>query len=144
MFRTLYSKLAAVLLVLFIMVGVISVAATLHFFELYNEESNQRLNQPLAQHLIQQNALGSLSKTNTQALRSLFDMQMIINPSIQIYLLDRQGRIAAYSAAPGEVKLQQVDLAPVQEFLHSNAKLPIRGDDPRDPSLKRIFSAAPI
>ena len=58
MFRTLYSKLAAVLLALFIMVGVISVGATLHFFELYNEESNQRLNLPLAEHLLQHNALG--------------------------------------------------------------------------------------
>jgi signal transduction histidine kinase len=144
MFRTLYSKLAAVLLALFVMVGVISVGAALHFFELYNEESNQRLNQKLAQHLVQQNALGTMSETNAQALRALFDMQMIINPSIQIYLLDAQGRIVAYSASPGEVKLTRVDLAPIQEFLHKDAKLPLRGEDPRDPDRRRIFSAAPI
>jgi len=114
MFRTLYSKLAAVLLVLFVMVGVISVGATLHFFELYNEESNQRLNLPLAEHLVQHNALGTIGETNTQRLRALFDMQMIINPSIQIYLLDGEGRIVAYSAAAGEVKLTRVDLAPMR------------------------------
>ena len=144
MFRTLYSKLAAVLLILFLMVGMISVGATLHFFELYNEESNQRLNLPLAQHLLQQNPLGSTSAPDTQRLRSLFDMQMIINPSIQIYLLDGEGRIVAYSAAPGEVKLTRVDLAPIREFVNKHAKLPVLGDDPRDPTRQRIFSAAPI
>ena len=113
MFRTLYSRLAAVLLALFALVGVVSVVATLHFFELYNEESNQRLNQPLARHLADQMLLFSLADANPERLRSMFDMQMIVNPSIQIYLLDAGGRIVAYSASPGEVKLERVDLAPV-------------------------------
>ncbi len=144
MFRTLYSKLAAVLLVLFLMVGVISVGATLHFFEQYNEESNQRLNLRLAQHLLQQNPLGTLSEPDKERLRSLFDMQMIINPSIQIYLLDATGGIVAFSAAPNEVKLMQVDLAPIRRLLERDAKLPVLGDDPRDPNRQRIFSVAPV
>jgi signal transduction histidine kinase len=144
MFRTLYSKLAAVLLALFLLVGVISVGATLHFFELYNEESNQRLNLPLAQHLVQQNALGTAGDLSSQRLRSLFDMQMIINPSIQIYLLDADGRIVAFSAAPGEVKLKQIDLAPIRQFTSGAAKLPLLGEDPRDPERRRIFSVAPL
>ena len=74
----------------------------------------------------------------------MFHMQMIINPSIQIYLLDASGRIDAYSAAPGEVKLQSVSLEPIQAFLQHSAKFPIRGDDPRNPKIKRIFSVAPI
>ena len=48
MFRTVYSKLAAVLLGLFALVGVVSIVGTLHFFQLYNQEANQRLNQSLA------------------------------------------------------------------------------------------------
>jgi two-component system OmpR family sensor kinase len=144
MFRTLYSKLAAVLLVLFLMVGIISVGATLHFFEQYNEESNQRLNLRLAQHLLQQNPLGTLSEPDKERLRSLFDMQMIINPSIQIYLLDATGGIVAFSAAPNEVKLMQVDLAPIRRLLERDAKLPVLGDDPRDPNRRRIFSVAPV
>jgi len=133
MFRTLYSKLAAVLLALFVMVGVISVGATLHFFEQYNEESNQRLNLRLAQHLLEQNPVGTVSEPDKERLRSLFDMQMIINPSIQIYLLDASGNLVASSAAPGAVKMQRVDLAPIRRLLQRDAKLPVLGDDPRAP-----------
>jgi len=143
MFRTLYSKLAAVLLALFVMVGVISVGATLHFFEQYNEESNQRLNLRLAQHLLEQNPVGTVSEPDKERLRSLFDMQMIINPSIQIYLLDASGNIVASSAAPGAVKMQRVDLAPIRRLLQRDAKLPVLGDDPRAPDRRSIFSVAP-
>ena len=144
MFRTLYSKLAAVLLGLFALVGVVSIVGTLHFFRLYNQESNQRLNEQLAGHLAEQNQLFNLSDANPERLRSMFDMQMIVNPSIQIYLLDASGRIVASSAAPGEMKLDRVDLQPLQAFLSHGAKFPIEGEDPRQPGTRRIFSAAPI
>jgi two-component system OmpR family sensor kinase len=144
MLRTLYSKLAAVLLGLFALVGVVSILGTLHFFQLYNEEANQRLNQPLARHLADQNLLSNLSEAKPERLRSMFDMQMIINPSIQIYLLDASGRIVGFSAAPGEVKLERVALEPLRTFLDHSAKFPIHGDDPRDPAVRRIFSVTPI
>jgi two-component system, OmpR family, sensor kinase len=144
MLRTLYSKLAAVLFGLFALVGIVSILGTLHFFQLYNEEANQRLNQPLARHLADQNLLSNLADANPARLRSMFDMQMIINPSIQIYLLDASGRIVGFSAAPGEVKLERVTLEPLRAFLDHSAKFPIQGDDPRDPGTRRIFSVTPI
>src|SRR5262245_3708603 len=144
MFRTLYSRLATVLLGLFALVGVVSVVATLHFFELYNEESTQRLNQPLARHLADQLSLLSLADANPERLHSMFDMQMIVNPSIQIYLLDAAGHIVAHSASLGEVKLKQVDLAPVAAFLNHTQNFPLRGEDPLDPQRRRIFSVARI
>jgi signal transduction histidine kinase len=144
MFRTLYSRLAAVLLGLFALVGVVSVVGTLHFFELYNEESTQRMNQPLARHLADQLSLLSLADANPERLHSMFDMQMIVNPSIQIYLLDAAGHIVAHSASLGEVKLKQVDLAPIAAFLSHAQNFPLRGEDPLDPQRRRIFSVAPI
>jgi signal transduction histidine kinase len=144
MFRTLYSKLAAVLAALFLMVGVISVGATLHFFEMYSEESNQRLNLDLAHHLAQQHPAGGGTLPDPDRLRALFHMQMVINPSIQIYLLAADGRILQYSAAPGEVKLDRVSLAPIQALLQPGASLPVRGDDPRNPQTPRIFSVSSV
>lgn len=144
MLRTLYSKLAAVLLGLFALVGVASILGTLHFFQLYNEEANQRLNQPLARHLADQNLLLNLADANPDRLRAMFDMQMIVNPSIQIYLLDATGKIVSYSAEPGQVKRDRVSLPPVQAFLGHGTKFPLYGDDPRDPGAQRIFSVAPI
>ncbi|MEO8627203.1 MAG: HAMP domain-containing sensor histidine kinase [Betaproteobacteria bacterium] len=144
MFRTLYSKLSLVLLGLFALCAAVSLLGTLHLFQRYSEESNQRLNQTLAQHLAAQNGLVNSSEANASRLRSMFDMQMITNPSIQIYLLDPDGRIVAFSAKPNEVKLDRVELAPIRAFLDRGANLPIRGDDPRHPQDPRIFSATAI
>jgi two-component system OmpR family sensor kinase len=144
MFRTLYSKLATVLLVLFALVGAGAILGTLYFLNMYNQETNQRLNHNLAAHLAEQNALTSVDDANPFRLRTLFDMQMVINPAIHIYLLDREGRITAHSAPEGQVKLERVALAPVKALLDGTEKLPILGEDPRAPGQERVFSAAQI
>ena len=144
MFRTLYGKLAAVLLGLFAIVGAISVAATLHFLSLYNMEADQRLNRTLARHLAEQHGVAPLDAADVDRLRSLFDMQMIINPSIQIYLLDRTGKVVANSAELGEIRLQTVDVAPLEALLRADTRLPVFGDDPREPGARRVFSVAPM
>lgn len=144
MFRTLYSKLAGVLLLLFLVVGTALVVTTLHFFVAYNQEATQKLNQNLAHHLLEQNRLITPDGYDAQRLKSLFDMQMAINPSIEIYLLDKEGRIVEYSAAPGKVKLTQVALDPVRQFVSGAAHLPLLGNDPRNPGTWKTFSAAAI
>jgi signal transduction histidine kinase len=71
-------------------------------------------------------------------------MMMVINPSIELYLLDPTGTILAYSAPPGRVKLARVTLEPVHRFLDGGQQLPILGDDPRHPERRNIFSVAAI
>lgn len=144
MFRTLYSKLATVLLGLFVLVGAAAIFATLHFFSLYHLESNQRLNRTLAAHLADQSKFGELADIEPERLRALFDMQMVVNPAIQIYLLDPRGQIVAYSAAPGVVKTQRVAMEPIHVLLDPEVKLPVLGDDPRNPGAQTIFSVTPI
>ena len=144
MFRTLYSKLAGVLLLLFIAVGMALVLTTLHFFVAYNQEATQKLNQKLAQHLLEQNRLITPEGYDAARLKSLFDMQMAINPSIEIYLLDSEGRVVEYSAATGKVKPARVALDPILKLLSGKARLPLLGDDPRNPGTSKIFSAAAI
>jgi signal transduction histidine kinase len=144
MFRTLYSKLTAVLLALFLLVGVALTLTTLHFVSMYHQEAAQKLSLPLARHLLEQNLLLRGGGVDPSRLKSLFDMQMAINPSIEIYLLDDQGRIAAYSAVPGKIKLERVALEPIRRFLSGTQPLPILGDDPRNPGGHKIFSVAEI
>src|SRR5581483_4996822 len=144
MFNTLYSKLAAVLLGLFALVAVGAVIGTLHVLNLYSLEATQKLNRSLAGHLAAQNMVASVSADNTDRLRTLFNMQMMINPSIQIYLLDGEGNVLSSSAQPGTLARKRVSMAPIADFLSANPKFPILGDDPRDVTQRRIFSVAPI
>jgi two-component system, OmpR family, sensor kinase len=144
MFTTLYSKLAAVLLALFLLVGVALTLSTLYLISGYHEEAVQKLNRPLARHLIEQNHLLEGGGIDASRLKSLFDMQMAINPSIEIFLLDDQGGIKTFSAPAQDIKLDRVALEPIRRFLSQGQPMPILGDDPRHPGERKIFSAAKI
>ncbi|MFN0315197.1 MAG: ATP-binding protein [Burkholderiales bacterium] len=144
MLPTLYSKLAAVLLGLFVLVGGMAAYGTYRFIDLYHEESRQRLNLTLARHIAEQSRIGGTGAADLAPLRALFDMQMMVNPSIEIYLLGQDGKILSYSAPKEAVKLERVALAPIARFLADPPELPILGDDPREPGARRIFSATPI
>ena len=100
MFRSLYSKLAAVLTGLFCLVGLAIVVVTMFSTDMYQQEVNQRLNSKLADHIVAERLLMQNNRVNQEALEDIFHMLMVINPSIEIYLLDTKGTILAFSAIP--------------------------------------------
>jgi two-component system, OmpR family, sensor kinase len=145
MFHTLYAKLAAVLFALFALVGTGAVMGTLHVLNLYALESSQTLNRVLARHLADQNLPQPGADADPERLRGMFDMQMLINPAIQIYLLDATGRMLAHAQGDAAEVAAGVALEPIHAFLSApDARLPILGEDPREPGRRRIFSVAPI
>ncbi len=144
MFRTLYARLAAALLGLFLILGAFHVVSTFLTTRLYLQEVDQRVNRTLASHLASEEILMTNGRINQGALERVFHMLMVINPSIEIYLLDRSGGILAFSAPPGTVKRDHVALAPIRQFLTHGEKLPILGDDPRDVRRQKVFSVAAL
>ncbi len=144
MVDSLYSKLALVLTGLFCLVGMTVSGVALFSTEMYHQELTQRLNRNLAGHIVGQEQLISGNEVNREALAEIFHMLMVINPSIEIYLLDTRGDILTYSAAPGKVKRQTVDLAPVGQWLAGDGNKAILGDDPRSLEAVKVFSAARI
>ncbi len=141
--RTLYTKLAAISLTLLFALGVVYVALTLYTTRRHFEEVQQKLNQDLAEHLVAEKILFDDGTVNEAVLEDVFHMLMVINPSIELYLLDSEGAILAFSAPPGSVVREQVSLAPVESFLREQT-LPILGDDPRDATRQKVFSVAPV
>jgi signal transduction histidine kinase len=144
MFKSLYLKLAAVLLILFFLVGISFILISLFITEKYQQEANQKLNRDLAENIVTEKLIIKDSRINEEALKNIFHMIMVINPSIEIYLLDPEGNILAFSADPGKVKRKSVDLGPVKTWLGGKAKLPILGDDPRKEDGKKVFNVARI
>jgi two-component system OmpR family sensor kinase len=144
MFNTLYAKLALVLFVLFCIVGGAFLVAALYSAQMYQQEVAQRLNRDLAMYIVNEHVLLSEKQVNQEELEKLFHTLMIINPSLELYLLDADGTILSYSASPDRIHRNRIDLGPVQEFLGGNATLPVLGDDPRHASRHKAFSAFPI
>ena len=142
--KTLYGKLAAVLFGLLLLVGVSYMVLTWFATRLYLQEVNQKFNRTLAGHLVSEKSLIKEGRVSEEALKDLFHMLMVINPNIEIYLLDSNGAILAFSAPPGKVNRKNVSLDPIRKFLNPGAVFPILGDDPRDLNRKKVFSAATV
>lgn len=144
MFRSLYSRLSAVLLVLFALLGVLGIGVTVYSTGLYQQEVNQKLNRELAQHIVAEKTLIRDKLVDQTALEEVFHMMMVINPAIELYLLDPRGAVLAFSAEPGKVKRTRIDLQPLQRVLAGAETFPVLGDDPRDAQRQKVFSAARI
>lgn len=144
MFRSLYSKLAITLFVLLLLVGLVLMLLVRHSSEMYQQEVAQKLNAELARHMVAEQPLLDGSRVNRESLEHLFHLLMVINPSIELYLLDPRGGILAYSAPEGKVRRDQVDMQPVRQFIDGTARFPLQGDDPRSPHRKKVFSVAPV
>lgn len=151
MLHTLHGKLSAVLLVLLILLGLVFVPLTVFTTRNYIAEVNQKLNRELAadlaRHLNAQNLLSADLETNPtrqKAAKAIFSRSMLLNPDIEIYVLDETGRVIFCSAPPESLKRQKVSLAPIQQLLRSAKPLPIMGDDPRDRARSKVFSAAKL
>ena len=76
-----------------------------------------------------------------EAVRRLFSKLMVVNPSVEVYLLNMDGLIVGHAAPAGALKRDHVSLEPVRRFLDKQP-LPILGDDPRSAAGRKVFSAA--
>jgi signal transduction histidine kinase len=144
MIKTLYGKLSAILLAIFLVIGVFYVLLMLFVTRMHMQEGAQRLNYNLAEYLVSEKLFLKEGKVNEAALKESFHMLMEINPAIELYLLDTEGTIMAYSAPPDKVKRKAVSTGPIERFLRGSGALPILGDDPRNPRGRKVFSAAAV
>ncbi len=145
MFKTLNTKLSIVLVALLCLVTGMYATVASYTSQFYFQEVGQRLNRTLAENLITDKRLSIRDGVfDGQAAEDIFHTYMLINPAIEVYLLDTGGRLLAYSAPPEKIKLSSIDLGPVNDFLQDADSGLVLGDDPRDPGSRKPFSAAPI
>jgi len=118
---------------------------TLRTFELRQVEIDQRLNRGLAASMAAEIEMLFADRGPDAEIGEAIHYMMVLNPSVEIYLLDKTGTILGFFASPGApVELDRVDTEPISRFVAGTARLPIYGDDPRRPGGRRHFSAAPV
>ncbi|KAA1174353.1 HAMP domain-containing histidine kinase [Marinobacter salinexigens] len=144
LFRTLYARLALGLFLLLVTVGALFTVLSLYSVREYSAAINQELNRDLASTLVSDRNLVTGGRINRDALKQLFALYMNINPSIEIYLLDRDGNILSFSAEPDRIKRNRVSLEPIQALLENPGAFPLPGDDPRSHDRRKVFSVTPV
>jgi len=141
---TFFWKISLVLVGILVLVGAIYVGITSQLAEKFYQERNQRLNAEIAAHIITEVKPFIDGELTESATNDIMHHMMAINPSIEVYILDPSGKILTYVAPYKKVKLESVDLAPIKRFIQQKGEQYITGDDPRNPGLHKVFSAAPI
>jgi signal transduction histidine kinase len=142
LFRTFYARLSTIFLVLVLALaaGILALAFRLagHLFD----EAEQLLNRDYAGSIAKELEPLVAGGFDPGRVRAAIHYMMVLNPRVEIYLLDSGGGVLAWFAPPAEGSPRsRVDLGPVRRFLESDR--PILGEDPRS-SRRKPFSAAPL
>lgn len=138
------NRLFITLLLLLVTLSTSFIGMAVYTAPLFLQELNQKLNLDLAENIVNEQTLIRNNKVNHKAMTAVLDSMMLVNPSIEIYITDINGKIMAFSAPEGVVKRQFISMTPVQAFLNKSKTFPVLGDDPRSDKANKVFSVAPI
>jgi signal transduction histidine kinase len=105
---------------------------------------NEQLYGDVAAHLAHQTTPFRNGRPDTTVTHDIIHSIMVINPSVEVYLLDTSGRIVDFVVPDKTVKTAKVDLQPVLRYIREGGKKYITGDNPKTPARRTIFSAAPV
>ncbi len=141
--RSLYGRIALVFAAIVLLLGAGLTSLAYSAAKRHQHEVLQRVSLALATHIAGQLAPMDLTGTDPARTEALFGHLMAVNPNVEVYLLDPDGKVLRSSKDPGALARQRVDLDPVRS-LSNGARLPVLGDNPRHASGREIFSAAPI
>jgi signal transduction histidine kinase len=138
-------KVSSLFLVLLLLMGSAQVFITMRITERRQVEIDQLVNWDLARDMVTEIEPVLAAEGGGDDIGEIIHYMMVLNPAIEIYLLDSEGRILAFFAEPGkEVSAETVDLEPIRRFVRGGENPPIYGDDPRGGGDRKHFSAAPI
>jgi signal transduction histidine kinase len=105
---------------------------------------NEQLYGDVAVHLARNTAPFRNGRPDTAVTHDIIHSIMLINPSVEVYLLDTSGRIVDFVVPDKTVKTSKVDLGPVFRYIQEGGKKYVTGDNPKTPASRTIFSAAPV
>ncbi len=141
-----YLKISLTFLGMLLLLGLGYLLITTFVAQQYIQESNQKLYGTIADTVTVQlkKLIDEEGNIDEPKVQDLMHSLMVINPNLEVYLLDKQGNIETHVAPYKRVKLKSVQLAPIIDFINSDKQTFIKGDDPRCPGYQTVFSAAEI
>ncbi|MGH8276419.1 MAG: histidine kinase dimerization/phospho-acceptor domain-containing protein, partial [Steroidobacteraceae bacterium] len=110
----------------------------------YYLETTQRLNASLAMYMVGTRPPFRDGRIDERAFRGLASIVMSANPAVEVYALDRTGRILASGVPSKDWQRRTIALGPIRRFLSGHYAVPLLGDDPRSGTRQRIFSVASV
>ena len=115
-----------------------------HTAEMHTLEVQQKLSRDVAKAIVKHNKFFAGDEVDQEGLKGLFMKLMAVNPTLECYLLDADGKILGYDAPAEKILRESVSLQPVEQFLAQDEHQLMWGEDPRSMEKDNIFSVHPI
>ena len=154
LWRRLHVRAALVAVPLLLGLGAAMYFLLQHYSAQTALEASQRMNLGLARYVVDHQPPGLIAadgQPDRSRMKELALHVMMVNPAVEVYLLDANGRVLAHAleglqgSDPVGV---QVDLAPVRRLLSATndatVLLPVLGTDPRNAQRANTFSVAAV
>lgn len=144
-FRSFYSKLSLIFLVLILMLGSGSLYIAFNSAGHLFDEVEQLLNREYAASIALELQPIVEEGFSLSEVKEAIHYMMVLNPNVEIYLIDTTGHILAFFTHPGDVLIKDtINLTPLNNFIRSDGKEAVLGDDPRSEERDKPFSAATL
>lgn len=142
--KRLYVRLSAAFLVLLLIQSIVLSFVWQYGNQAYSQEVTQRLNESIAMYITEQQQLISNGVVNQAELELLANRAMVINPSVEVYLLSEQGQVISNLVDSSSLQQDSIDLNAINAFLSPSKQLPILAQDPKLVDQLKPFSVSPI
>lgn len=148
--QRLHVRITLVVLLLLMLMGATLLGLARHYSTQAGLEATQRLNLDLAQYIIDHQPRPLITpdgQPENELMQSMATQVMMINPAVEVYLLDRDMRVIGHALEDAVALGTRVAAAPIRRLsnaLPGTLQLPLFGEDPRRPGEANIISAAPI
>ena len=143
-FSNLYWRISLAFFFTLLVVGGCYIFITIQSAGKYVQQVNQQLNRNIAKDIAKSTIPLKDTGMDKKAIEDMIHSVMVINPSLEVYLLDTTGKIVAFYAPEKTIVRKTLDLQPIFQFIKTDGKNYIKGDDPRHNDGQKIFSAAPV
>jgi len=130
------------LISVFIVMGLSYLFISLTLTNHYLQQVQTRIHLHVADSIIEDHKLVNHGQLDKDAISSVFQRYILLNPHLEIYLLGLDGKILEYAADPKKIKRQRVNLTPILKHLNGQTESFLQGDDPRSYEQQKPFSAA--
>ncbi len=143
-YNSLFWKISGVFFILLALVGVAYTYITFDYSQKYLDEIDQRLNRDTAKNIVENSTPFYNGEVIKPALEEMFHHVTAINPSLEVYLVDPKGKIIAWYPPSKKIAMQSINLKPLLFFINDKNKTYIKGDDPLNIGVQKVFSASPL
>jgi len=143
-FSSLYWRISLAFFIILLLVGGSYIYITIQSSGRYVQQVNQRLSRNIAKDIAKSTVPLKDTGMDKKAIEDMIHSVMVINPSLEVYLLDTNGNILAFYAPEKKIVRKTLNLQPIVQFIKTDGTKYLKGDDPRHEGGQKIFSAAPV